>query len=93
MNRRLVPGAVRVALLGPVMALVNLLLPPGTLRDLLVLCADVLIGAVALRPRPLHHRARCVPTRAPLPWRIAVRARVRRSYSGRAPEHTNGVGQ
>ncbi|WP_030022831.1 hypothetical protein [Streptomyces monomycini] len=85
MNRKLLPDVVRVALLGSVMALTDLLLPAGTLRDLLVLCADAVIGAVALRPRPLHHRA-------PRPWRAAARARVRRSCSGRGPEHT-GVEQ
>ncbi|MEU6965670.1 hypothetical protein [Streptomyces chrestomyceticus] len=92
MNRRLLPGVVRVALLGPVMALADLLLPAGTLRDLLVLCADAVIGVVALRPRPLHHRARPLPARAPRPWRAAARARVRRSCSGRGPERT-GVEQ
>ncbi|WP_030663396.1 hypothetical protein [Streptomyces rimosus] len=93
MKRRLVPGAVQVALLGPVMALANLLLPPGTPRDLLVLCADALVGALAPRPRPLHYHAPYVPARAPRPWRLAVRARVRRSCSGRGPEQTNGVEQ
>ncbi|WP_185842042.1 hypothetical protein [Streptomyces sp. WAC 06725] len=93
MKRKLVPGAVRVALLGPVMALANLLLPPGTARDLLVLCADALVSTIALCPRPSHHRAPCVPAGAPRPWRFAVRARVRRSCSGRSPEQTNGVEQ
>ncbi|KOT60345.1 MULTISPECIES: hypothetical protein [Streptomyces] len=93
MKRKLVPGAVRVALLGPVMALANLLLPPGTARDLLVLCADALVSTIALCPRPSHHRAPCVPAGAPRPWRFAVRARVRRSCSGRGPEQTNGVEQ
>ncbi|WP_167538496.1 hypothetical protein [Streptomyces albofaciens] len=93
MKRRLVPGAVRVALLGPVMALANLLLPPGTPRDLLVLCADALVGALAFRPRPSHYHAYCAPARAPRPWRIAERARVRRSCSGRGSEQTDGVKQ
>ncbi|MFH8750772.1 hypothetical protein ACH4GK_23075 [Streptomyces rimosus] len=91
MKRKLVPGAVRVALLGPVMALANLLLPPGTPRDLLVLCADALVSAIALSPRPLHYRAPYVPAGAPRPWRFTVRARVRRSCRGL--EQTNGVEQ
>lgn len=92
MQRMWVVGAVRVGVLGPVVAGVDLWLPAGAWREVVVLCADVLVSALVLGARPVRAGALAVCVSGVRRTGRDAAARVGRWMPGRGPRG-GGVAQ